>query len=182
MGFRELRHFLRRRREAGEVETHAPDQRRCVRGRHGFQPLLHELGVNKLIHRIAALSLRFWSLDRQRLQTPPIEITRRIILQHARLGPRCARRYPATQRCDLGGRQWLTFLRHLRGGATHLLDQTACVGFARRNHRQHMFASVEFQITFGVRAVVTGEATPLDDGRHVALDVQNRGRENRDGD
>lgn len=64
-------HFLRARRQAGEIVAQAADQRARIGGRCGFQPVAVDLALNQLVDarrvRSGAGGRRF----RQRLEGPP---------------------------------------------------------------------------------------------------------------
>ena len=167
--------FLRRRRQAGEVERHAAEQRALVRLLIGLQSLLLQLREDERVNRVSDFGFRISDFRNDR----PLRLVERPMPF-----PRRTRQNPFPQRLDLLGLQRLVRIRgrHLvievRGGDAQ--PEFALREFARHHGRlvlrrllEKSFLGVEAQTGLAMIRIrpVAGEAVVREDGPHVAIEL-----------
>ena len=177
-------HFLRRRRQAGEVEGQPPHQRPRIRRGREREPLLRQLRGNERIDRMAAGTARHLGLA-HRLEAPVRfhGIARRPVLR-----PHRAIVDPAAQHSHLLRGKAVALGRHhqLLVHTRDRGDETALRAFARQDHRpirrpaHRRRAPVQPQIALLLLRPVTLHAALLQQRPHIARKVHRTPRRRRD--
>ena len=179
----EIVDFLRRRRQAVQVEGDAADERRGVRFWRWLHPGRFQLGKDEGINECAApgLVLDHRNLGpRQRAQRPPIGaddwFAARGGENHA-FGPGSAVIDPFAQIGNFLIRQWLALLGHPWLRTAYHAHQQTLGGLARHDRRpmfaagKQMFAVGQVEAAARLLAVVAADAALPQDRRHLVGEV-----------